>query len=453
MSDSIRTYGQGPSPRSERKRSREHDDADERRARRRNDEYGHSEHRHKRRSRSPCQSGPAGRRDYEQDHRHGRRGDARHPSHDGKSPHRHTRSRSKSPAHHRHHNSHPYPSRHVSTAIHQRHAPKLPYNARSLSRSTDFDAFRPLFARYLDVQKQIDMARLDEREARGRWKSFVSKWNNNELAEGWYRPETFEDVMLDTQRASNGPESERRQETTGGRSASQERRRGYSPGPIQDLHTSKSEAHDRVLHRRAGADLRSHDTEEEGEEEDDDDYGPTLPPRDDLGHATSTSKSLTQTKHGPGIPTLSDLTLRSELEALDRDDARALLGQERKVDRTLQKERLNELVPRADPGSQARKLEKRREVRDANTSFANAKSSNEMSDLPDAELMGADAGGVEEYKRLRHEAQRKKTEREVRREEILRAKREEREDRMKEYREREAQTVDMLREIAKSRFG
>ncbi|KAI0863935.1 hypothetical protein F4860DRAFT_23618 [Xylaria cubensis] len=438
MSDSIRAYSRGPSPRSERKRLREHDAADERRVRRRSDECSRSEHRHKRRrSRSPSRLEHRDRREYR------RRGDAGHPSHDGKSLHRHTRSRSRSPHHRR--EGHPYSSRHDSTASHQRHTPKLPYNARSLSRSADHDAFRPLFARYLDVQKQIDIARLDEREVRGRWKSFVSKWNNGELAEGWYRPETFEDVMLDTRRASNGPEGERRQKSVGGRSAFHERRRGSSPGPIQDMHTSQSEAH-------SGApDLRSHDTEEEGE--DDDDYGPTLPPRGDPGHTMSTPKSLSQTKHGPGIPTLSDLTLRRELEASDHDDARALLRQERKADRTLQKERLDELVPRADPSSQARRLEKRREVRDANTSFANAKSSNEMPDLTDADLMGANDGGIEEYKKLKREAERKKTEREVKREEILRAKREEREDRIKEYREREAHTVDMLREIAKSRFG
>ncbi|KAI1737490.1 hypothetical protein F4680DRAFT_215590 [Xylaria scruposa] len=421
MSDSIRTYGRGSSPRSERKRSHEHDGADERRVRRRSDAYARIEHRHKRRSRSPSRP----------------RGDAEHPSYDEKGSHRHTRSRSRSPAHHRRRDGHPHSKRHDSTTSHQRHAPRLPYNARSLSRSIDLDAFRPLFARYLDIQKQIDIERLDEREIRGRWKSFVSKWNNGELAEGWYRPETFEDIMLDTQGARN-------QEPTGPRSVSQERRRNHSLGPNRDMRTSQSEDRD-------GARDRSHDMEEAGE--DDDDYGPTLPPQRDVGHDMSTSKSLSQTKHGPGIPTLSDLTLRRELEASDRDDARALLRQERKADRTLQKERLDELAPRADPGSQARRLEKRREVRDANASFANAKSSNEMSELPDADLMGADGGGIEEFKRLRREAERKKTEREVRREEILRAKREEREDRIKEYREREAHTVDMLREIAKSRFG
>ncbi|KAI0483582.1 hypothetical protein F4859DRAFT_404056 [Xylaria cf. heliscus] len=439
MDNSIRTHDRGgPSPRPERKRPHEHDGADERRVRRRSDEYSYGEQKHRGRSRSP-------HRDYERDHRRRRRGDTRHTgSHSGSPTRRHRHNRHPHP---------PHPPRHVSTA----EAPELPYNARSLSRSADFDAFRPLFARYLDIQKQIDMARLDEREVRGRWKSFVSKWNNAELAEGWYRPETFEDVMLDTRGVGNGLEDERKQEL--GRSTSYGHQCGYSPEPIRAIRTSEHDAHNGVRNGRVGADSRLSDTEDgggegEGEDEDDDNYGPTLPPRDDLGYATSTSKSLSQTKHGPGIPTLTDLTLRRELEASDRDDARALLRQERKADRTLQKERLDELAPRADAGSQARKLEKRREVRDANTSFANAKSSNDLPDLPDADLMGGDdRGGIDEYKRLRREADRKKTEREVRREEILRAKREEREDRIREYREREAHTVDMLREIAKSRFG
>jgi len=33
-----------------------------------------------------------------------------------------------------------------------------------------------MFALYLDIQKQILLEDLDEREAKGRWKSFVGKW-------------------------------------------------------------------------------------------------------------------------------------------------------------------------------------------------------------------------------------------------------------------------------------
>jgi hypothetical protein len=52
---------------------------------------------------------------------------------------------------------------------------KLPYNARPLSKH-DLEAYRPLFQSYLDIQKHIQLDELDEREARGRWKSFVSRW-------------------------------------------------------------------------------------------------------------------------------------------------------------------------------------------------------------------------------------------------------------------------------------
>lgn len=267
MGDSIRTYGRGPSPLSDRKRSHERDNsADERRVRRRSDEYSHSEQRHKRRSRSPRPSEYAGHREYERDRRHGHLRDARHLNpDDAKGPRQHTDSHSRSPTRHRHHDRHPHPTRHASKASHQNQSPELPYNARPLSRSTDFDAFRPLFARYLDVQKQIDMARLDEREVRGRWKSFISKWNNGELADGWYRPETFEDVMLDAQEVGNRLEGERRQEPIGRLSVANERRCGYSPGPMRVMHTSKQ--HDRVCHGREGADLGSRETGEEEEEE------------------------------------------------------------------------------------------------------------------------------------------------------------------------------------------
>lgn len=33
-----------------------------------------------------------------------------------------------------------------------------------------------MFALYLDIQKQIDIESLDDREIKGRWKSFVKKW-------------------------------------------------------------------------------------------------------------------------------------------------------------------------------------------------------------------------------------------------------------------------------------
>ncbi len=52
---------------------------------------------------------------------------------------------------------------------------KLPYHAKALSKH-DFEAYRPLFQSYLDIQKHIQLDELEEREARGRWNSFVSRW-------------------------------------------------------------------------------------------------------------------------------------------------------------------------------------------------------------------------------------------------------------------------------------
>ncbi|KAI1197800.1 hypothetical protein F5X97DRAFT_324014 [Nemania serpens] len=302
--------------------------------------------------------------------------------------------------------------------------------------------------------KQIDIASLDKREVRGRWKSFVSKWNSGELAEGWYRPETFEDVLLDHRAADNGPEGQRGQDPPTGQASLLGRRRGSSARPTPATHVLRRETHDTDSQLQDTKDNRK-DEGHDNDDENDDDYGPMLPTQHDPDHVTRRTKSPSQTKSGPGIPTLSDLTLRHELEASALDDARAHLRQERKADRTQQRERLDEAAPRADAGSQARRLEKKREVRDANAAFAGAKaSSGDMPELADAELMGGGGGGgVEEYKRLRQQAERKKTEREIRREEVLRAKKEEREERARVHREREAVTVDMLREIARSRFG
>jgi len=65
---------------------------------------------------------------------------------------------------HKHHNRSPAPLT----------AP-LPYNARQLSKR-QFEEYKPLFQSYLDIQKQIVLDELDERESKGRWKSFVGRW-------------------------------------------------------------------------------------------------------------------------------------------------------------------------------------------------------------------------------------------------------------------------------------
>lgn len=71
--------------------------------------------------------------------------------------------------------------------------------------------------------------------------------------------------------------------------------------------------------------------------------------------------------------------------------------------------------------------------------------------MQDSDLMGEDT--LSELQRMKTDQQRRKTEREIRREEISRARAAEREERSRKMREKEAQTMDMLRELARARFG
>lgn len=75
-------------------------------------------------------------------------------SHRTRSPHRHHHRRKRSPE----------------------DTPKgLPYNSRQLTKH-DFQAFKPMFALYLDIQKGKILEDMDKTEVRGRWKSFIGKW-------------------------------------------------------------------------------------------------------------------------------------------------------------------------------------------------------------------------------------------------------------------------------------
>ncbi|KAI1341298.1 hypothetical protein F5Y15DRAFT_422559 [Xylariaceae sp. FL0016] len=387
---------------------------DERRVRRRRDDYhdyerdAHTDVR-RRRSRSPQdhrrehdrERNHARNRDGEKRHHHRRR--APSPSRDGR-PHHHDARRQR---------------RSSTTSLHATNA-SLPFGARQLSRSTDHGVFRPLFARYLEVQKQLDIAELDEREVRGRWKSFVGRWNRGELAEGWYDPEMFGEVS----RASEVAAPSLRD----GRAGSGARRRDQDQD--QDMETRSRDKDD------AG----KGDDDDQGTDEDGSDYGPTLP-------------SQPARHHGPGIPTIQDLSLRKELHAEDRAAAAADLRHERVLDRRTQRAALDELVPRADAGTRERRLEKRQETTDKLRGFASAKDGGDVPEVRDEDLMGGGADGLEELKRMREMERKKKTEREVRREELERARREEREGKVREYREREEERMRELREIARARFG
>lgn len=67
--------------------------------------------------------------------------------------------------------------------------------------------------------------------------------------------------------------------------------------------------------------------------------------------------------------------------------------------------------------------------------------------------MGPGGNDLASLKREKEKEQRKKNEREIRREEILRARAAEREERIQKYREKEQETIGWLQTLAKQRFG
>ncbi|KAK6210574.1 hypothetical protein LQW54_006057 [Pestalotiopsis sp. IQ-011] len=369
------------------KRRRRDDDSDGQQLSERHDRHERHDGRRHRRSASPdaARHGHDRTRDEREQDEHRRR-------------HHHRK-------HHRHHQSsrhdQPKPSRPA----------ELPYGARPISRS-DLDLFRPLLARYLDVQKNKDMAEMDEREVRGRWKSFAAKWNDGALVQSWYDPELFEETRQSGfWDVSSKPKSAVR---------SPVRAEDVSSGGEQDVGEG------------AGKERGS---------EDDNDYGPVLP---------GSSKHHSSGRQGPGIPSLQDLEVRREMDDEDRLDGVAQLRLERKADRAEQKARLEELVPRAEAGTRERKLEKKKEVNEKMKGFRER--SPGAAEVNDGELMGG-GDGVEELKQMRASAERRKTEKEIRREEIRRAKDEERQEKLREYREKEDKAMVILKELAKQRFG
>jgi len=98
-------------------------------------------------------------------------------------------------------------------------------------------------------------------------------------------------------------------------------------------------------------------------------------------------------------------------------------------------------------------LEKKREKADSNRAFASGKTEAPgVEEVPESDLLGDD-GGIEGFKKQKREMERKRNDREIRREEILRARAEEREERIREYQEKEAETMSGLVALAKARFG
>ncbi|KAJ5760786.1 hypothetical protein N7520_007942 [Penicillium odoratum] len=359
-------------------------------------------------------------------HRHRHRDDAR-----SRSPHRADRHRSD-----RHHR------RHDRDREHHDHKSKetptqpviLPLQARQLSRR-DLEAFQPMFAMYLDIQKGKFIEDMSEDEVKGRWKSFIHKWyyevsflyrivrlltrdrNRAELAEGWYDPATLQRARESMAERQPPVERERRSPD-------------YARGGQNDIVESKASPN-----------------AEEDDDDEDDEYGPKLP------HPNS---SRDPTHSGPTIPRLQDLELKRESAAEDAIAEREQSWQQHRSDIRSHKAAVrnleDEVAPRAEAGTRERQLEKRREAAAANREFANARGASPEA-APEEDLMGSGENDLAALKREKEKDHRKKNEREIRREEILRARLAEREERIQKYREKEQETMGWLHTLAKQRFG
>ncbi|KAK0742529.1 hypothetical protein B0T21DRAFT_283424 [Apiosordaria backusii] len=289
----------------------------------------------------------------------------------------------------------------------------LPFNRAPLTKSS-LSSHLPLFQSYLHHHKHLVLASLSETELRGRWKSFIGKWNRGELGEEWY-----------THSSLPPPPS----------SLPEQPAEGSSPGTIHPPSFSPSSPSPPPSPTTAANNVDDSD--------DSDSYGPVLPPQ-------TRPDSL---RHGPKIPTRDDLTLRNELLSTDRQHSLEDHRYERKSFRTSHKELLEELAPKADPGSRERKLEKKRELTAKLRGFAQAKEDG-VEEVNERDLMGG--GGddaLEELKRMKMLREQRQNQRQSKRDEEEMLRRQEREERVKEYKEREERVMEGLRGLVRERFG
>ena len=179
---------------------------------------------------------------------------------------------------------------------------------------------------------------------------------------------------------------------------------------------------------------------------------------EDYGPAPALPANLRTSHAGPSIPTLRDLTLRRENEIEDHESAAALAKASRRAEAKLEKQRLEELAPRAETGTRERQLEKKRETAASNRTFAESKGGgvlgSGMVEVKEGDLMGGgDDDSVEGIKKKRREEERKMSERELRREEFARARREEMEQRKQSFTKKEEERTKRFIEIARQIFG
>ncbi|KAF3491515.1 uncharacterized protein GIQ15_01032 [Arthroderma uncinatum] len=326
----------------------------------------------------------------------------------------------------------------------------LPLGAAPLSKR-DLSRYKPVFGTYLDIQKDIDIEELDERELRGRWKSFMGKWNRGELAEGWYDPATLKKAVEGAynRETSDAPihKPQGRRASPTYRNESEKRSVSVDEHQHRDGAALSKQPQSHIGGREEGRLSRRADEEDDDEEEEEESYGPQAP--------VSHRQSMVH-RSGPKIPTLEDLALKREEEQLDLEESRRANRVSHKHELKAHKSELrkieDEIAPRAEPGSRERLLEKRMEKSASNRAFAEARGGSPVEGVADADLMGG-AEGDDGFKKLKEKQTRKKNERELRKEEILRSRAEEREVRLRSYKRKEDETMDYLRAIAQERFG
>lgn len=167
-------------------------------------------------------------------------------------------------------------------------------------------------------------------------------------------------------------------------------------------------------------------------EDDEDDYGPQ------------------PARNGAQVPTLEDLAVQDEMAAEDAVLHRQSLQVARKTARKDQRDLLEELIPRAEPGSKERAIEKKREAGVAATAYRESATGGcEMEEVGEKDLMG----DGDDLKTMKKQHGRRKNERELRREEALRARAEEREQKARGLREKEQQTMERLQALARRQYG
>lgn len=270
--------------------------------------------------------------------------------------------------------------------------------------------------------------------------------NRGELAEGWYDPETLEKAISNAHTFSLAALRSSPVYSDGADERGRKSQSASSPPP-RSSSSSSSPARNRQINDDESVDADA--------DEDEDLYGPSLP-SNSLTTTTTTSNAY---RRGPTNPSLQDIKLKHENELFEREadyeSRQRARDAERKLHKSEMKELQEDIAPRAEPGSRERRLEKKREAAASNRAFAESRrGGSPVAEVGDDVLMGSGAASdLAMLKKEKEKMERKKNERELRREEILRARMAEREERLRNYREREDKIIERFRAVAKRRFG